>query len=129
MLNLKELNQTIYNKRNEDYLAFYCDMKKSFPDFEEAIKATAAVGGRNGTYSFKLPTHYNEYTTVVPSSDEIEKELVAQYKPIMISVETVSVGVSMSRLPYVAVSYIIPAATNLKPEDYGYQLTDVREDY
>lgn len=127
MLSLKELNKAIDAARDADNTQLLRDVMRSFPEFEATITQSAAAGEREGTYVFHLPAEWAN-RKMFDVRGFIEKELNAQYSPIMITVECDTINM-ITHKPTIGVSYIIPGGkANYKPEEYGYQMKDVWEE-
>lgn len=123
MLSLKELNKAINAARDTDNIKLIHDVMCSYPSFEEAITKCAAAGEREGTYVFNLPEEW-AHKKMHNARDLIEKELNAQYAPIMITVECDTINMIRHK-PTIGVVYIIPGdETPYKAEEYGYQMKE-----
>lgn len=123
MLSLKELNKAINAARDADNIKLIHDVMCSYPSFEEAITKSAAAGEREGTYVFNLPEEW-AHKKMCNARELIEKELNAQYAPIMITVEGDTINMIRHK-PTIGVVYIIPGdETPYKAEEYGYQMKE-----
>lgn len=69
MLDIAELNQTIYNKGKEDADRIIKCVQNQFADFEERVTATAADGDRTNSFRLFLPEKYK--ISLFPATDEI----------------------------------------------------------
>lgn len=71
MLDIAELNQTIYNKGKEDADLIVKCVQDQFADFEEQVTATAANGDRSNSFRLFLPEKYRKALAIFPATNEV----------------------------------------------------------